>query len=147
MIQDSCISSKNICNSKKCITITEYIGGIQWLRGHNFALFWPPPTSTWIFWTTYHLFLSTLSLNAPILRLQRVFDILVCLENLTTQRFHEIFNWFKHVMDSWKENFENKVQSCWCLCNLWFCYKSILFSKRTIFEKRCKTTRILLKTY
>ena len=23
------------------------IGGIQWLRGHNFALFWPPPTSPW----------------------------------------------------------------------------------------------------
>ena len=26
-------------------------GGMQWLRGHNFALFWPPPTSMWTFLT------------------------------------------------------------------------------------------------
>ena len=26
-------------------------GSIQWLRGHNFALFWPPLTSTWTFVT------------------------------------------------------------------------------------------------
>ena len=36
---------------------------------YNFVLFWPPPTSTWtffcIFWTTYHLFLSTKSLMSP----------------------------------------------------------------------------------
>ena len=32
-------------------TKTHCIGGIQWLRGHNFALFWPPPTSTWTFLT------------------------------------------------------------------------------------------------
>ena len=25
--------------------------GIQWLRGYNFALFWPPATSTWTFLT------------------------------------------------------------------------------------------------
>ena len=30
---------------------TFYSGGIQWLCGHNFALFWPPPTSTWTFLT------------------------------------------------------------------------------------------------
>ena len=27
------------------------LGVIQWLRGHNFALFWPLPTSTWTFFT------------------------------------------------------------------------------------------------
>ena len=42
------------------------LGSIQWLHGHNFAIFWPPPTSTWTFltlnmdknwhfWTTYQL--------------------------------------------------------------------------------------------
>ena len=30
-----------------------YTLDIPWLRGHNFALFWPPPTSTWTFLTLW----------------------------------------------------------------------------------------------
>ena len=51
----TCIFTNNIFNFHFSVYVSKRIlprqGGIQWLRGHNFALFWPPATSTWTFLT------------------------------------------------------------------------------------------------
>ena len=62
--------TSTVSNSDYCSLLLPWTKeGIQWLRGHNFVLFWPPPTSTWTFLTlNWHFFdhLPTLHVHVVI---------------------------------------------------------------------------------
>ena len=45
------VTNVSFNNDKSAKAFPKHFGGIQWLCGHNFVLFWPPPTSTWTFLT------------------------------------------------------------------------------------------------